>query len=405
MLVPYSPKPARKTPGDPKYRHYKPKNLAVVRVDGRDIYLGKYNSPESWERYYRILAQRRVAGRAMTGRLTDDGDPPDLSVNELLLAFWDHATTYYRRGDGTPTPELENLRLALRLLKLLYGTSPAREFGPKALKAVRQAMVESGLCRRTVNQRIARVVRVFRFGVENELVPAAVHHALKAVPGLRAGRSGAREGRKVTAAPDGHVDAVRPFLSRQLWAVVELQRLTGMRSGEALAMRGCDLDTAGDVWVYRPARHKTEHHGKVRQVPLGPRAQAVLRPWLRADPSEYLFQPREAKEEHLAARRRGRRTPLTPSQAARRRKADPRRAPRDHYDPRSYFHAVERACERAGVPRWHPHQLRHGVATRLCRAFGLDAARVVLGHGSPRVTEAYAEADLAKAQAVMRQVG
>ena len=56
-----------------------------------------------------------------------------------------------------------------------------------ALKAVRQAMVDAGLCRRTVNQRVARVVRVFRFGVENELVPAAVHQALKAVAGLRSG--------------------------------------------------------------------------------------------------------------------------------------------------------------------------------------------------------------------------
>jgi hypothetical protein len=32
---------------DPKYRHYKPKNLAVVRSNGKDIYLGRYNSPES----------------------------------------------------------------------------------------------------------------------------------------------------------------------------------------------------------------------------------------------------------------------------------------------------------------------------------------------------------------------
>jgi hypothetical protein len=29
----------------PKYRHYKPKDLAVVRIDGRDYYLGKYDSP------------------------------------------------------------------------------------------------------------------------------------------------------------------------------------------------------------------------------------------------------------------------------------------------------------------------------------------------------------------------
>ncbi len=29
---------------DPKYRHYKPKDLAVVRIDGRDHYLGSRRS-------------------------------------------------------------------------------------------------------------------------------------------------------------------------------------------------------------------------------------------------------------------------------------------------------------------------------------------------------------------------
>lgn len=31
----------------PNYRHHKPKNLAVVRIDGKDHYLGSYGSPES----------------------------------------------------------------------------------------------------------------------------------------------------------------------------------------------------------------------------------------------------------------------------------------------------------------------------------------------------------------------
>ena len=45
------------TAKDPKYRHYKPKNLGVVRIDGRDHYLGKFNSDESWEKYHRLLAE------------------------------------------------------------------------------------------------------------------------------------------------------------------------------------------------------------------------------------------------------------------------------------------------------------------------------------------------------------
>jgi integrase len=272
------PDPARL----PKYRHYKPKNLGVVRIDGRDIYLGKYGTPESWERYHRALAEWHASGVIPTPKTTQD-DPAKAegpTVNELILSFWRHSKTYYRRADGTPTGELDNLRLALRPLKRLYGSTPARRFRPKSLKSVRQTMIDSGLCRRTINQRIGRILRAFRYGVENELVPARVLYRLKQVPGLKSGRSEARESKAVKPVADTYVDAVRPFLSRQLWTVIELQRLTGMRSGEALMMRTCDLDTAGRVWEYVPNRHKPEHHGKERRIFIGPRAQEILRPWL-----------------------------------------------------------------------------------------------------------------------------
>jgi integrase len=178
-----------------------------------------------------------------------------------------------------------------------------------------------------------------------------------------------------------------------------------MRSGEVLTMRTCDLDTSGAVWEYIPGRHKTEHHGKHRRIFMGPRAQEILRPWLRPDPAEYLFQPREAELERQAARARNRKTSVTPSQRVRTRKARPKRMPGDRYNPRVYARAVAKACERAGCPHWHPHQLRHSAATQIRREFGLDVARIVLGHSSPLVTEIYAEVDRDKALRVMEQIG
>jgi integrase len=230
----------------------------------------------------------------------------------------------------------------------MYGSTQAREFGPLALKAVRQQMVDSGLARQVVSRRVKRIVRVFSYGVENELVPAETLQALREVKSLLKGRSRARETAPVGTVPDADVDAARPFLSRQLQAVVELRRLTGMRSGEALAIRGADLDTSAPVWLYTPVRHKTEHHGKARCIPLGPRAQEVLRPWLRPDPAEYLFQPKEAMAERAAERRKARRTPMTSSQRARRPKSRPKRAPGDRYSPRGYARAVRSACAEAG---------------------------------------------------------
>jgi hypothetical protein len=52
------PIPSRTPSRLPKYRHYKPKDLAVVRLDGEDHYLGRYGSEESRETYRRLIAER-----------------------------------------------------------------------------------------------------------------------------------------------------------------------------------------------------------------------------------------------------------------------------------------------------------------------------------------------------------
>ena len=41
----------------PKYQHYNPRKCAKVRIDGRDIYLGPYDSPESHEKYRKVIAE------------------------------------------------------------------------------------------------------------------------------------------------------------------------------------------------------------------------------------------------------------------------------------------------------------------------------------------------------------
>jgi integrase len=299
---------------------------------------------------------------------------------------------------------LINYRCTLRPLRQLYGRTPAREFTPLKLKAVRQAMIDAGLARGVINQRIGRIIHVFKWAVAHELIPPAVHHGLKAVAGLRRGRSDARETEPVKPVPDAFVDAIRPHVSRQVWAMIELQRLTGMRPGEVIIMRTCDLDTSGRVWVYTPAHSKMEHAGRPRRVYLGPRAQEILKPWLRTALEEFLFSPAEARNERYAALRAHRRSPVQPSQRDRKQRK-PRRVPGGHYTANTYLNAVKRACARAGVPAWHPNRLRHSAATLLRKEFGLDTSRVVLGHASPVVTEVYAELDEAKAVAAMERIG
>lgn len=381
----------------PSYRLHKPTNQAIVTLDGRDLYLGRHlgrhGSPESRAEYDRLIAEWLVNHRRLPGAGSTPGG--DLSINEMLLAYVRHADGYYVKN-GRPTAETVNLRYALCPLRQLYGHTAAGAFGPLALKAVRQSMIEGGLCRNEVNKRVRHIVRAFHWAVGEEMVPASIHHGLKAVPGLRKGRADVRESEPVKPVPDAYVDAIRPHVARQVWAMVELQRLTSMRPGEVCLMRAVDLDTSGRVWAYTPSEHKTEHHDKERKVLLGPRAQAILRPWLRAEMEAFLFSPAEAMRERRAELRSARKSPLTPSQRARSPKARPRKSAGERYTTDSYRRAIAYGCKTAGAPRWHPNQLRHNAATRLRKEFGLDVARAVLGHSSPAVIEVYAEMDSAR---------
>src|SRR5262249_51253607 len=162
--------------------------------------------------------------------------------------------------------------------------------------------------------------RMFKWAAGRKLVPLSVHQALDTVEGLRAGRSAAGETAPVKPVSQGVVDATRPHLTPQVAAMVRLQLLTGMRPGEGIVMRGIDLAVSGPVWQYRPGSdrgahggHKTAWRGHDRVILIGPRGQEVLRPWLRQDGGDYLFQPKEARAAFDAERRANRKTPMTPS--------------------------------------------------------------------------------------------
>lgn len=381
--------------GIPSFRRHKPSGLAVATFNGRDIYFGPWRSPESRTAYDRLVAEWLSNGR----QLPPARRPSDLTVVELLATYLRHAKHYYV-ADGKPTSEYSCIKAAIRPLRELYSKTPVNDFSPMSLKAVRERMIEGGACRTTINQNVHRIRRVFRWGVENELVRAEVLHALETVAALKQGRTAARESEEIRPVPDAHVDAVLPFVAPQVAAMIRLQRLSGMRPGEVVILRPCDLDCSADVWVYRPLTHKTQYRGQNREVYLGPKAQEILKPWLNRDPNSYCFSPAEAEAQRQATRHRSRRCPMTPSQAKRRPKSRPKRPKRDRYDGASYRRAITYGIKKAGTPYWHPHQLRHSCATQLRREHGLDTAQIILGHKTAAVTEIYAEADRAKALAV-----
>jgi integrase len=245
--------------------------------------------------------------------------------------------------------------------------------------------------------------------VANELLPVAVYQALLTVPGLRKGRTAAKEKPPVGPVPDDIIEKTLPHLPPIVAAMVRIQRLTGMRPQEVVGLRPLDLDMSDPAcWVYQPGRHKSEHHDRQRVIFLGPQAIEVLKPFLTLDISRYVFSPQESVARRNARRRAERRTPLWDSHRRhqdRKRKDQPQRTPRDRYTVASYRRAIRRACLKLGISVWFPHQIRHSSATAIRRQYGVEAAQAVLGHAELSTTEIYAEKSREAARQIMREIG
>ena len=136
---------SRSRRSNPKYRHYQPKDLDIVRIDGKDHYLRRYDSPESWEKYHRLVAEWLSRGQTI-------------------------------------------------------GTDPVTSARPSDSQ---------------------------------------------------------------------YVDAVQPFVTPHVAAMIQVQRLTGRRPDDVVCMRPCDIDPSGDVWIYERRDHKNRWRGHRRLIPLG----------------------------------------------------------------------------------------------------------------------------------------
>jgi len=374
----------------PKYRRHKASGQAVVTIAGRDHYLGPWRSKASRVEYDRLIGEWLAAGRPPSHAELCQSD---LTITELAAAYWRHAKVYYVK-DGRPTGEQPGIKIALRYMREYYGHTFAVAFGPLALKAIQGKMIETGNSRRYINHLVDRIRRCFKWAVAQEIVPVVVYQALATVPGLRKGKTEAREPDPIGPVPEAVVEATLPFLPRSTADMVRLQRLTGCRPGEIVLLRPCDVDRTGTVWTYRPASHKTQHHGRDRIICIGPKAQVLLRPYLLRDADAFCFQTERANQNKTAGGR---------------------------YTSRSYHQRVHSACDAADakahannpevpkddrlVPRWAPNQLRHSAATEIRARYGLEAAATVLGHAKADVTQVYAERDQAKAAKIARAIG
>jgi hypothetical protein len=298
---------------DPKYRLHRQSGQAVVTLRDpatglrRDVLLGEHDTPASHAEYARVVQEWKDAGRVLDATPKPDAlTPPDKRVARLLLDYIAAEQKRYGVQPEDPQPSnIVSIKVALRRCRRVAGGMDARAFGPRALTEVRDAMAAEGLARQHINRQVRQIVRAFSWGVSQERIPAEKVDAMKHLRPLQKGEQGTADKPRIKPVPVAHVEAVVGHLTPQVAAMVMLMRHTGMRPNEVVQMRVTDIDMSGKTWTYTPRKHKTQHHDIERYIPLGPKAQQIVAPFLvRRKLTAALFSPAEAEQWMRDKRRR-----------------------------------------------------------------------------------------------------
>ena len=374
----------------PKYAKHKASGKAVVRLNGTDIYLGPHGTKASKLEYDRVIGEWLANGRMLPSQRNEHESITIAQLSALYLRF---AMSYYVKN-GKQTNEVSCIKAALKYLNESYSTTVANEFGPLSLEAVREQIIAAGNSRSDINKTVNRIRRMFKWGVTKELLHVQINQALATLPGLKKEKTNAKEPDPILPVDTATVEATLKYAPQIIQDMVRFQLLTGCRPGEVRTLRPCEIDRpTGDktdspsVWRYRPESHKMEHKGRDRIILIGPKAQAILLPYLLRDENDVCFEK------------------PTGGSFAR----------------WNYSEKINQACDKAfpapkGTTgdalkewrkehRWAPNRLRHSRATDIRQKYGLEASQAVLGHSNADVTQIYAERDIEKAAMIMAEVG
>ncbi len=79
----------------PKLRHHRPSGRAVVTLNGRDLYVGRWGCPEARVEYERVIAEWLTRRRCFPDTPRSDA----LTVNEVLLGYLHFAKRHYRKNE------------------------------------------------------------------------------------------------------------------------------------------------------------------------------------------------------------------------------------------------------------------------------------------------------------------
>ena len=394
---------------------------ARVRVCGREVWLGPAGSPEADARYREILSAWVASGGTSIDAAIEpaaaapgprhqpgaDAVPSVPRAASLSLTVGGLSIAYLSAVKAGRSPEqlvkLSKWWRAREIGNALYSRRavPIDRFGPRMLREVRDELAETpkkykfddkpmNRARSHVNRLVREIIAMFAWGVSEELVPVAVWQALKTTPPLKVGESAARETVARQPVADADVQAVLPHLPPVLADLVRFARLVCCRPDEACRLRMADVEPACGVLRWTLTAHKTAHAIGAKAIPIGPRAEEIVRRWAAGKrPTDIVFsradRDRVAVEGTIPTR--------------------PYRSPRNLFTSDEIRKAIHAACDAAACAHWTPYQLRHAGLTAVRHESGVEAEAAVAGWTSPKLAFHYAKLSFEEGAAAARKLG
>ncbi len=150
----------------PKYEFHV-SGQARVRFCGKDYYLGKFGTPESYAKYHALVGEYLQNGKqppavpnSSGGDKEHLGEQP-IRIRDVTADFRYRVLPRYDSDQG----QYNRFSNLCDLLDKRHGSESPDAFGPRKLEEIRDLFIRDGNCRSYVNQKVRLIVRIFRHGV------------------------------------------------------------------------------------------------------------------------------------------------------------------------------------------------------------------------------------------------
>ncbi|MFN6194232.1 MAG: tyrosine-type recombinase/integrase, partial [Planctomycetota bacterium] len=241
---------------------------ARVTLSGQVHYLGAYGTQEAAAKYAELLAKWEAGGRQPLRPVATVAQVG--TVAELVAEYLRHVDRRgrYTKSDGRRTSAHARLDRTLRYVVKAIGDVQLRRLRPAHLRKWIDEMIDrEGVGRDYLNKMLATVRAMLEWAAREERLGRDQFRDLREVESLSREDLPGRDHRVEKYCPTAaEVERIAQAAGGIVGRMIRVQFACGLRPGELLRMRWCDLDRTevAGCWTYRVSDDvsKVAHHGR-----------------------------------------------------------------------------------------------------------------------------------------------